>query len=197
MHLAYISSAVENFPYVSLFALLILGGIGLPFPEDATLILGGFLVASGDTKLLPTAVVLYCGLLSADYFLYSMGRKYGRKIVTHKRFHRILSPEKFARLEKQFERRGSLIIILGRHLIGLRAQLFIVAGVMHMSKLRFIIADAIASVFTMGLMMGAGYVGGNSLLIIEKDVKRIEHFAIIVAVIGIIVYLFYQYLRKK
>lgn len=197
MHLGYISSAIDNFPYVSLFVLLILGGIGLPFPEDATLILGGFLVSTGETELLPTVIVLYTGLLSADFFLYSMGRKYGRKIVTHKRFHRILSPEKFQKLENQFIKRGSLIILLGRHLIGLRAQIFIVAGVMHMSKLRFIIADAIASIFTLGLMVGAGYIGGNSLQIIGRDIKRIEHFAVILAVTGIIVYLFYQYLKKK
>ena len=39
------TTLIDHFPYVGIFVLLILGGIGLPFPEDATLILSGFLVA--------------------------------------------------------------------------------------------------------------------------------------------------------
>ena len=39
------ATLVEHFPYIGIFILLILGEIGLPFPEDATLILSGFLIA--------------------------------------------------------------------------------------------------------------------------------------------------------
>ena len=43
---------VNHFPYLGMFLLLILGEIGLPFPEDATLILSGFLTAHEMFKLL-------------------------------------------------------------------------------------------------------------------------------------------------
>jgi membrane protein DedA with SNARE-associated domain len=33
---------IEHFPYIGIFLLLVLGDIGLPFPEDGTLILSGF-----------------------------------------------------------------------------------------------------------------------------------------------------------
>jgi membrane protein DedA with SNARE-associated domain len=46
-----ISGITEHFPYLGIFTLLILGGIGFPFPEDATLILGGFLIVQDVTKL--------------------------------------------------------------------------------------------------------------------------------------------------
>jgi membrane protein DedA with SNARE-associated domain len=36
---------INHFPYLGIFLLLILGGMGLPFPEDTTLILSGFLIA--------------------------------------------------------------------------------------------------------------------------------------------------------
>lgn len=52
--------------------------------------------------------------------------------------------------------------MFGRHLIGLRAQLFLVVDVMRMSALKFIMADAVSSIFTIALMVGAGYMGGNS-----------------------------------
>ena len=37
-----INTLIENFPYIGIFVLLILGGIGFPFPEDATLFLADF-----------------------------------------------------------------------------------------------------------------------------------------------------------
>jgi len=62
---------VDHFPYVGIFALLILGGIGLPFPEDATLILCGFLVAHEVINPFPTFLIIYAGLLMSDFFLFS------------------------------------------------------------------------------------------------------------------------------
>jgi len=46
---AFLTLEILNF--TALFILLFLGDIGLPFPEDTTLILGGFLIAQGVTKL--------------------------------------------------------------------------------------------------------------------------------------------------
>ena len=187
---------IEHFPYAGLFILLILGGIGLPFPEDATLILCGFLLSQKIIKPMPALFVVYSGLLIADLLLYHFGRKFGRKIVTHKRFHRILSPERFSKIEEQFKRRGSLFILFGRHFIGLRAQIFIVAGVMRMSVFKFFIADAVSSIFTIAIMVGAGYAGGNSLQVIKKDISRIEHVGVFILIIVLVIYLFVRYFRS-
>lgn len=191
-----ISAIVEHFPYLGLFMLLILGGIGLPFPEDTTLILCGFLISTAVVKPLPALSVVYAGLLAADLFLFFVGRKYGRMIVTHKRFQKILSPERLSVLEEKFDRRGILVILFGRHLLGLRAQIFLVAGVMRMSSLKFLLTDAVSSVFTIAIMVGAGYVGGNSLQIIKKDITRVEHVAVFLAVTFLALYFLFRYIRS-
>ncbi len=191
------SELIKHFPYLGLFVLLVLGGIGLPFPEDATLILCGFLIAHNLVRAIPAIIITYIGLLFADYFLYFVGRKYGRKIATHKRFHKILPPEKLAVIEDKFNKKGSLIILFGRHLLGLRAQLFITAGIMNMPALKFILLDAFTSIFTMALMIGAGYMGGNSLRVIKKDITRIEHVGILLIVVIFALYLVFRYLRQR
>ena len=81
-----VSSIINHFPYVGLFLLLLLGEIGFPFPEDATLLLSGFLVAHGMTKLIPTLLVVYGGLLVTDFSLYLIGKNYGRRLFEHKTF---------------------------------------------------------------------------------------------------------------
>jgi membrane protein DedA with SNARE-associated domain len=46
---AFLTLEILNF--TALFILLFLGDIGLPFPENTTLILGGFLIVQDVTKL--------------------------------------------------------------------------------------------------------------------------------------------------
>jgi membrane protein DedA with SNARE-associated domain len=139
-----ISPFLEHFPYLGIFAFLILGGIGLPFPEDATLLLSGFLISHGITKPLPTFIVVYFGLLLTDFFLYSIGKKYGRSLVEHRRFHRILFTEKLLKFEEKFKKWSAWFLFFGRHFVGLRAQIFLTAVVMRMSLVKFLIADAAA-----------------------------------------------------
>jgi len=192
-----ISTFVEHFPYLGLFALLLLGGIGFPFPEDTTLILCGFLISIHVIKPVPALLVIYAGLLITDFSLYLVGRKYGRTIVNHKKFQKIISPERLAALEDMLNKKGIFVILIGRHLVGFRAQIFLVAGAMRMSALKFIMADAVSSIFTIALMVGAGYLGGNSLQIIKRDIRRIEHIGILLGLILIIIWLFIRYFRSR
>ena len=173
----------EHFPYLGILLLLILGDIGLPFPEDTTLILSGFLVAQDVIKPFQAFLTVYLGLLGTDYFLYWVGKKYGRRVVEHKRFCKIMSPQKLSNLEKKFNKWGIWVVFFGRHLLGLRAQIFIGAGVMKMSAIKFLMADGTSALFTITLMGGIGYLGGNSIQVLKKDIMRIEHMAIVVLVI--------------
>ena len=175
-----LTNLINSFPYLGIFVLLILGAIGFPFPEDTTFVLCGFLVAGGVMKPLPAFLISYTGLLITDFFLYSIGKKFGRMVVEHKRFHRFLSPVKLLRLEEEFRKRGILVIIFGRHLIGLRAQIFIVAGIMKMSSIKFLIADAATALLTIAIMGGIGYFGGNRLGVLEKDAAIIGYIVVAV-----------------
>ena len=188
---------IENFPYLGMFVLLILGGVGLPFPEDATLIMCGLLISTQVVRPIPALLTVYAGLLIADLTLHFIGRKYGRQIVTHRRFRKIISPERLSYLEEKFNQRGVLFILMGRHFFGLRAQIFLVSGVMRMPSLKFLLADAFSSIFTIALMAGAGYLGGNSLGVLKRDLSRIEHIGILLLVTALIVYLLFRYFKSR
>jgi membrane protein DedA with SNARE-associated domain len=90
-----IAGMVDRSLHVGIFVLFILGEIGSPFPEDATLILSGFLTAHGVIKPLPAFLVLCLGLLTTDFSLYLVGKKYGRGVVEHKGFHKSFHPIDF------------------------------------------------------------------------------------------------------
>ncbi len=193
--MSWISVLLAQAPYGGLFVLIILGGVGLPFPEDATLILCGVLIATEVVRPAPALLLVYSGLLATDVFLHLLGKKYGQMIVEHKRIRKIISPERFALLKEKFDRWGVVVILVGRHMLGLRAQIFLVSGVTKMPLLKFLMADAFSSLFTIAIMVGAGYVGGNSAAVLLKDVRRVEHIAVVVAVAVLTAYVLYRYVR--
>jgi membrane protein DedA with SNARE-associated domain len=192
-----IATIVGHFPYLGLFLLLILGGIGFPFPEDTTLILCGFLISHDVVKPVLTFIVVYSGILMSDFFLYFIGKKYGRAVIEHKRFRRFLTSERISILEDKFKKRGTIVILFGRHIVGLRAQIFLVAGIMRMSALKFLIADAVTAVFTIILMVGAGYMGGYSLQVVKRDVTKIEHLVVLLLIISLAIYLLFRYFKSR
>ena len=96
----------QHFPYAGLFILLILGGLGLPFPEDATLMLCGFLLFHGMVKPVPALLVVYAGLLLADVMIYWFGRTYGDTITRHRWFQKLISPQRLEELKERFRKRG-------------------------------------------------------------------------------------------
>jgi membrane protein DedA with SNARE-associated domain len=178
------------FPYIGLFLLLIIGGIGFPFPEGGTLILCGLLISTNVIKPMYTLVIAYSGVLIGDFLFYSFGRKYGRMIITHRMFRKILSPKRLEILEDKFNKWGILFIFIGGRLIG---EIFLVAGILKMPRWKFIIIDALSSLFTVVIWIGLGYVGGHTLQLIREDIARIEHI-LIYFVISIVIYLIFRHI---
>ncbi len=193
-----IDSLIVTSPYIWLFVLLILGGMGVPFfPEDAIFILCGFLIQAKSVQTVPALFVIYTGVLIADFMLYSFGRKYGRMVVCHRWFHRFLSPEKLTELENKFKKKGSWVILFGRHIIGIRVQIFIVSGIMKMHPLKFLLTDACTVTFTIALWVSIGYVGGHSLKDIGIDISRNEYLIFFMIVSCITGFFLYRKIQRK
>lgn len=188
---------VQPFPYLGLFLLLILGTLGLPFPEDTTLILGGFLMVQDVIQFFPALSVIYPTLLMTDFLLYWIGKRYGRRVVEHKIFHRILSPNRFLNLEGKFRKWGIWVVFFGRHLLGVRAQIFLTAGVMKMPARKFLLADALSALITMAVMIGIGYFGGSQIQILRENMTRMNRMIMFSIALIFLGWFLFRYFRKK
>jgi membrane protein DedA with SNARE-associated domain len=178
--------------YVALFILLLLCGVGNPIPEDLVLITGGYFAYTEIVHLWPTILVCYVGVVLGDVMLYYIGRRYGQKIIGHRRLARILPAERLDRIRNNFRRLGHWAIPLARFLVGLRSPTFLVSGVMHIRFRTFLILDALGALITVPLFVGLGFLFGNNIDVIKHDVRRLGHWAMaagILLVIGYILYL--------
>ncbi|MCL5978791.1 MAG: DedA family protein [Nitrospirae bacterium] len=191
-----LSSVIQNFPYPGLFILPILGSLGLPVPEEAILILCGVMISKKVVEPVPAFLMVYSGVLLSDFIIFSFGKKYGRMLATHKKLHRLLPPEKLAAIEAKFKKFGPYLILFGRHLIGFRAQLFLVSGIMGIHPRTFILMDAVAAAITVSIMLAAGYTGVD--LISYLDIKNIPlpYIAIILFVTLLVIYALYRHFRR-
>jgi membrane protein DedA with SNARE-associated domain len=187
----------QESPYLGLILLLVLGSTGLPFPEDAILLFAGALVAHEVIDPVPAFVVVGCTLIMTDLFLYSVGRRYGRRIIDHKTFRKRISPERLSQLEGVFKRWGSLVVFLGRLLPGVRAQIFLVAGTLHMRRALFLVADAVSAALTMGLWGGMGYVGAANITTLRTHLSRIELFVFLALLATIGGGMLFKHCRKR
>src|SRR5262245_36743849 len=120
--------------------------MGVPLPEDISLIMGGFLAYEGRVQLLPMIAVGFAGILCGDSIIYLIGRRVGDRVKGGKGFlARIVTPEKQAKVERLFADHGQKIIIAARFLPGVRAVTYFTAGSTRMSYFRFILFDGLAA----------------------------------------------------
>jgi membrane protein DedA with SNARE-associated domain len=75
-------------------------------------------------------------------------------VIEHKKFHRIITPDRLSKLEEKFKKRDVWVILIGRHFLGLRAQIFLVAGALRIPAIKFLTADAATSLLTVVLWVG-------------------------------------------
>src|SRR6266542_4200527 len=96
-------SHFDQYGYLGIFLALLASGLGFPIPEELPVITAGILVGHEDTQLkwyimLP---VVIAGVVIGDGFLYAMGRFWATWLLSRRWVqHRVLTPEKLAKIEK-------------------------------------------------------------------------------------------------
>src|SRR6218665_3667513 len=65
--------------YSAIVGLLLICGLGVPLPEDITLVAAGILSALGSISIGGAIAAGFFGVMAGDAFLYTVGRIYGRK----------------------------------------------------------------------------------------------------------------------
>ncbi len=177
--------------HITVFVLLFLGGLGFPIPEDLPLIFAGVAVEKGLVELLPMATTAYIGVLIGDQFLYFIGYRYGKGLIkkgVDSPWFPSLTHDRVRLVRDQWTKHRYWLIIAARHLFPIRAVTFLSAGTLHVPYIDFLIADAIAAVMSVGLMMGIGYFIGESLTpeVTQHLVDRAHYYIIaLLLIIGI------------
>jgi membrane protein DedA with SNARE-associated domain len=174
--------------YTVILGLLLICGLGVPIPEDITLIGAGILAALGAISLPGALVAGLFGVLIGDAILFTLGRKYGRRAFELPGFRRIFTPHRVALAEKKIINNSQFICFTARFLPGLRAPIYLTAGVMGVKPSTFYLLDGIAALLSVHVDIDTG-------LEYAKKAQGVIVLAVIVLIVGYIVYR--RYRRKN
>jgi membrane protein DedA with SNARE-associated domain len=165
--------------YLSIFSVLVACGLGVPLPEDISLILGGFLVYKGVANLWAMVFTGFVGILIGDSLIYLAGRRVGRRVRTgHGWLARVVTPARRIQVEGLFARHGEKIVIAARFMPGVRAVTYFTAGSAGMPYARFICFDGLAALGSAPLFVLLGYRCGRHLQQVIELMKRYQLIAV-------------------
>ncbi len=182
------SSYIEHFTYLGLFVVLLMCGLGLPVPEDAALLAGGFLAHRGVTRYPITLVVSLIGVVAGDNSLYFLGRRFGPGLVTYLGIDHPRSQRQIERLKEFVNRHGHRAILYARFLAGLRALVYVTAGSLGVSFPHFLLYDSLGALVSVPIVVSLGYLFGKHIEVAVSYIGGAERILMLVAVFSLAVY---------
>jgi membrane protein DedA with SNARE-associated domain len=180
--------------YLGIALILILGGLGLPIPEEAPIILAAVLSRNG--KLHGPLALASCliGVLLGDLVVYFLGFFYGEKVLSLPLTRRLLTRQREAQIKGYFHRHGFKILVSGRFVPGFRTAAYLTAGILKLPTLKLLLTDLVAASLTTFLMFGLGYAFAHQ---IQSGIREAQQWVTVIVAVGGAIWLFLRYDKAR
>lgn len=185
---------VGQLGYLGIALVLVLGGVGLPVPEEAPIILAAVLSRGGRLWWPMAFASCLVGVLMGDFVVYFLGYFYGEKVLSLPLTRKVLTREREAQIQGYFHRHGFKILILGRFAVGFRTAAYLTAGILKLPPLKLFFTDLIAATLSTSMMFGLGYVFAHQL---ETNFDRMKPWLAAGAAVTLAGWLLYRYYKAR
>ena len=185
---------IQHFGYFGIFLVLVLGGLGLPVPEEVPIILAAVLVRKGTMLIVPAFLACLLGVLIGDFIVYFLGYFYGEKVLGFRVTRKFLTKEREAQIKGYFHRHGVKILILGRFAVGFRTAAYLTAGILQLPVLRLFLTDLCAATFSTCLMFGLGYAFASKL---EEGLDDAKTYITPLIAAALTIWLLHRYVKGR
>jgi membrane protein DedA with SNARE-associated domain len=193
----WLLSQLTSYIYAKLAGILLLCGLGLPIPEDISLICAGYLAHLGTVD--PHAIFLVCfaAVLGGDALAFTLGRQFGTKLLASRFGHRYFTPRRQRRVRAYFRTYGSKVVFVARFLPGLRFSIFLSAGMLHVRPYVFIVYDALAALVSVPFLVYTAYFFGDKIDYVIKWARRSEYGILILACVVVLFVVIKLYRKRR
>jgi membrane protein DedA with SNARE-associated domain len=174
---------VKGSPHCVVFLVLFLCGLGLPIPEEVTIIVAAWTTVQGWAPLHSMFLVALAGILAGDVLIYLVGRYLGYRLVRLPYFRRVLSEERLAKVDRFFDRYGDWTVFIARFFAGFRAPCYFIAGISRLAFHVFLFMDFLAALLSAGLTFLVIRSFGKEIEQAIRYLRRTEYFVVIVLVV--------------
>jgi len=177
--LASLAPVLNQYGYLAVGGFLTLEDFGVPVPGETILIAAAVYAGAGKLNI---AVVLIVGVVAAvlgDNIGYAIGAYGGRRVVERYGKYVFITPERYEKAERFFQKRGGGIVIVARFIEGLRQLNGIIAGTSSMPWRRFVVFNIVGAVLWVGTWSMIGYFAGDHIDVIYREITRYSLYVLI------------------
>ncbi len=180
---------VVEHSYLGIFAVLLLGSLGVPIPEEMAIIAAAVLSHEGIVRWWLAPAVCLPGVLSGDMALHWVGRHWGADLLNWRVVRLVLTLKRERWLEAAYRRHALKTVVTARHVMGLRAAAFLMAGIARVPFWKFVVADAGAAALGVPFGFGLAYFFTDEITAIAADVHRAERWLVLAGLVMLMVVL--------
>ncbi|MEI7933998.1 MAG: DedA family protein [Chlorobiaceae bacterium] len=192
--------------YVFLFLIAFLENVVPPIPGDVPVAFIGYLIYSSQLTFAETLFWSSLGSTAGFMLIYMISRHFGIKLYAvgdtaaqhrfSKSVHRFFPPSDMVLLRRKFAAHGYLAVLANRFLLGSRAVISVMAGLMHLKTPLVLLAALTSAVaWNVLLLYGGFFLGSN-----WKDIGGyVAVYTIPVSIIFVVLLLFslWKFLRER
>ena len=180
-----INDFIEQFTYLGIFLILFLGGVGAPIPEELPVLAAGALAHEGYMRWWIALPVCLFGVLAGDSVLYWVGHHWGEHILEWSIVRRVLTERRERALIEAYRRHAAKTVFMARHVMGVRAAAFLTAGIARVPFWKFVLVDGAAALAGVPTGFALAYFFTDQLEAILHDVRRVERWLTLVALLAL------------
>src|SRR3954452_24558793 len=181
--------------YLTFFIFIALTGCGMPIPEEAAIVVAGVLSSQHQLHWPFAFGACLAGAIVGDSCMYGIGHRWGHGIFTqHPRFAKLFASDNEQQFQKAVEAHALKVMLLARFLVGIRAPVYVMTGVVRLPFRRFLLYDVISASLVVGVVFGLSYLFGEQ---VTDWVKHAETRATVVVVLIVVAVLSILYYRHR
>ena len=192
-----------QYGYIAVFIVIVACGFGVPIPEDVALVAGGVICGLSLSTSDPLSVhymvaISIVGVLLGDSTMFILGQRLGPRVTRVPGLKHIITPNTYAKIQEKAHRYGDKVLFVARFLPGLRAPIFVTAGISHKVPLwKFLLMDGSAALISVPIWVYVGYFFAYDL---DEVIDNMRHFEVVILsglfiVVGGII--LFKFLKRK
>lgn len=165
-----------------LFLIMYASSFGLPLPEEVTLLTLGFLVFISNSPDPETGIIrdnqlnihvaawlAFVAVFSSDFLVYSLGRKFGSRILSLPLLNKLAQPALMSKVEQWMQRWGFWAAGVFRFTPGVRFLGHLSCGILKVPAHKFFLVDGFAALVSVPTQIYlVGWYGKDIINLIKK-----------------------------
>ncbi len=192
---------LDNLNYWSILFLMAIESSFIPFPSEVVMIPAGVLISNGT---LSWSGVLIAGIIGSligafiNYFLaLYLGRKAVEILVSKYGKFIFLSKNSLSKTERYFDAHGKITTFVGRLIPVIRQLISLPAGFAKMRLLPFTLYTAAGAGIWCFILVYLGFLFGENWELIDKYLGKISLFIVIILILFVGVYIYFNKSKKN